>query len=388
MFDKPTVFILVAGASCHYGYPTGEDLVGMIIEKTKCLTNCLKNEKRTFMKEALHNGKIHQCDIFKFFQEKFKDQSIDDILKHLNNFIDRLEQIDPPVIDHFLGWNEDLRDIGKLMIAWVILDCERVFNEKKGNINRQKIIDASPNTHERKTIDIWKFKDNWYRFVLYKILSNCKKSSDILENNVSFITFNYDVSLERSLHKGLKAIKFLKKQDNDIDSFLQDRFVHIYGKIREDSFTDFELIKGHTSSKEIKNYKNILDMAYKASKGINTIDPDDKSNDIPARDKARKLIKNAECVYILGYGFDESNNKRLDLYNLLSIGGIQKRYLSGEKNARKEVYFTNYGNKNSINKKASQVFFSNKKKFLKESIFDDSFGDPKREGYYEKSIKS
>jgi hypothetical protein len=32
MFRVPTVFILGAGASWHYGYPTGEDLVKMVIE--------------------------------------------------------------------------------------------------------------------------------------------------------------------------------------------------------------------------------------------------------------------------------------------------------------------------------------------------------------------
>ncbi len=33
MFVNKTVFILGAGASWHYGYPTGEDLVTAVIEK-------------------------------------------------------------------------------------------------------------------------------------------------------------------------------------------------------------------------------------------------------------------------------------------------------------------------------------------------------------------
>ena len=35
MFKSPTVFILGAGASWHYGYPTGEELVKRIIEKAQ-----------------------------------------------------------------------------------------------------------------------------------------------------------------------------------------------------------------------------------------------------------------------------------------------------------------------------------------------------------------
>jgi hypothetical protein len=33
VFKNPTVFILGAGASWHYGYPTGEDLVKMVIQR-------------------------------------------------------------------------------------------------------------------------------------------------------------------------------------------------------------------------------------------------------------------------------------------------------------------------------------------------------------------
>jgi hypothetical protein len=33
MFTKNTVFILGAGASWHYGYPTGEELVKKVIQK-------------------------------------------------------------------------------------------------------------------------------------------------------------------------------------------------------------------------------------------------------------------------------------------------------------------------------------------------------------------
>jgi hypothetical protein len=35
MFDAKTVFIIGAGASWHYGYPTGEQLVSQVIQKAK-----------------------------------------------------------------------------------------------------------------------------------------------------------------------------------------------------------------------------------------------------------------------------------------------------------------------------------------------------------------
>jgi hypothetical protein len=35
MFTRKTVFILGAGASWHYGYPTGEELVRMVIQRAE-----------------------------------------------------------------------------------------------------------------------------------------------------------------------------------------------------------------------------------------------------------------------------------------------------------------------------------------------------------------
>ncbi len=43
MFTNKTVFILGAGASWHYGYPTGEDLVKKVIKKSQEMANFFKN---------------------------------------------------------------------------------------------------------------------------------------------------------------------------------------------------------------------------------------------------------------------------------------------------------------------------------------------------------
>jgi hypothetical protein len=53
-----------------------------------------------------------------------------------------------------------------------------------------------------------------------------------LRNKVSFITFNYDVSLEYELYHSLKAIAQFS-EGNVINKFFEeDRFIHVYGKIR------------------------------------------------------------------------------------------------------------------------------------------------------------
>jgi hypothetical protein len=55
-------------------------------------------------------------------------------------------------------------------------------------------------------------------------------SADLLANDVKFITFNYDVSLEFWLHRALTATEVLKERD--VNKFLAyDRIVHVYGSV-------------------------------------------------------------------------------------------------------------------------------------------------------------
>jgi hypothetical protein len=96
-----------------------------------------------------------------------------------------------------------------------------------------------------------------------------------------------------------------------------------------------------------------LDAAFKASKNLRVISDDKHLNDALIK-QAVEAIAQAEDIYILGYGFDPQNSQRLLLNNL----GMQKT----DRNTR--VFFTNYGDRNSINKKASQLFFDEPSKFL------------------------
>jgi hypothetical protein len=88
-----------------------------------------------------------------------------------------LEQVKPLVIDYYLGWNPDLQSIGRLLIAWVILECEHRSQNTINNINRDT---TAP--------------DDWCRFIIHQIAIHCRESKNLLLNKVSFVTFNYDES--------------------------------------------------------------------------------------------------------------------------------------------------------------------------------------------------
>ena len=113
MFTKNTVFILGAGASYHYGYPTGEELIERVIKKAeevvKFGADKIYNESRRYPRH--------------FIAEFLSEYQNKDIADEIQKLADRLRQINPLVIDYFLAQNHSLQSIGRTMIAWVILEC-------------------------------------------------------------------------------------------------------------------------------------------------------------------------------------------------------------------------------------------------------------------------
>lgn len=375
MFAEPTVFLLGAGASWHYGYPTGEELVKKIIQKADHLQKYLEFSAQT-------NSDVTPAYIADIatpgtsVTEKWRNA-----LNDCTALKTRLEQVNPLMIDYFLGWNPKLQSVGRLLIAWVILECEHIFAQIHGNINRREALLNSPLEPDRiraNNISLQKYKDNWCRFLIHQIAINCRESFDILRNAIQFVTFNYDVSLERALGNGLSHIELFQRAD--IEKFLaNDRVVHVYGKVREDPLEPPAQLKWldrspgweRVSWLQIQEYKEFLDQIYHSSRGIRTIDPDDKGADQSAIRSAANAIQNATYVYILGYGFDENNSARLNL----------RESLRSVKPNRQRISFTNYGNANRINKRASNLFFRDETHFSSEGSQVETLN----QSHYEKS---
>ena len=84
MFTDKTIIILGAGASCHLGYPTGEELIDQIKNPTS---------------SGLHTPK---------------------------ELSDLLNEMQPLSIDTFLSYHTEFEEIGKELIARAILDKEEI----------------------------------------------------------------------------------------------------------------------------------------------------------------------------------------------------------------------------------------------------------------------
>ena len=143
MINKPTVFILGAGASIPYGYPSGETLVTETVSELS---------QRGLLFKLCRELGFNQLEISKFAET-------------LNLSGDKS-------IDAFLERNPQFIKLGKIAITLKLIEKEdenRLFSP--GN-------------------------DKWYGDLVNELKSS---STDTFVNNVSFLTFNYDRSFDHYL---------------------------------------------------------------------------------------------------------------------------------------------------------------------------------------------
>jgi hypothetical protein len=382
MFLNNTLFVLGAGASWHYGYPTGEGLIEHVISMADRISIWCNN-RIGFNSSHLLPPKCVE-------QRMNKGNSINSILagweklrRECDSLASALRTVRPLVIDYFLEWNVSLQPIGKLVIAAVILECEARLIRYQANRNRYR---GEGKDERRFNLDkstlLSSDRDDWYRFIVHKITYGCNRSEDIFKNNVNFVKFNYDASLEDCLYDALISIDMFKKQD--VVSFLSDgRISHIYGSIRKtiprgnniiDLSTAMAIGPEKTTAYlpiEHEKQKILFDKCLDASNNIKIINPHEKESFIDELINARCFVEKSSVLYILGYGFDENNNKRI---------GLDK--IAFEQHNIRSIMFTNFGDKNSINKKASNLLTGNFNTFLNGQTMH---GHPKH-GYVEKSV--
>jgi hypothetical protein len=279
---------------------------------------------------------------------------------------DRLETVRPLLIDTFLEWNSELREIGKLLIAARILECE------------------GAHTHRRRVGTYDGKKNDWYRFLVHRLVYGCKKPDDLFRNKVHFITFNYDASLEFHLYRALSVIDILKGVD--LKRFLSERLVHVYGSVRDGIPTaevhDDDLFVGHDLATPLDRGKPItlqlaprkkfLDRCFSASQNLRTVDQVEKELNAADLKRACAWTKEAEVMYLLGYGFDPDNSRRIGL-------GVIPNHAE-----RRAIMFTNLDSVDTVNKRASTLWFDHNSVFLERSSFGNN---PMRGFYIERSTK-
>jgi hypothetical protein len=174
---KSTVLVLGAGASRPYGFPTGYELRQRICNELKDSSTRLSTQL---------------CELV-----APPDQ--------IRQFRDEFERSQIYSIDRFLGNRPQWANIGKAAIAVVLAGHE--------------ILHSLFAVRE----------DHWYQYLWNQIATSWDA---LASTNLSFITFNYDRSLEYFLLEAMKH-SFGKSQGECIAQLATIPITHVYGMIGE-----------------------------------------------------------------------------------------------------------------------------------------------------------
>jgi hypothetical protein len=246
--QRQIVFILGAGASAPYGFPTGRGLRESMLRNVPLPANTTLNAAD-----------------FRELQAQLEDSPVDSV-------------------DAFLETRRDLESIGKRAIAEWLIRCENTDNLRR-----------PPNGGD------------WYR-EFFKAQFDGVAFEHLPAQSFAFITFNYDRSLEAAIHRFVRAkYKDDKRSDADIDgmctSMLLRRIVHVHGSL---GAMDWDIRKNEPS----RPYSTTVtpETVQHAISQIKIMHEIGESEEFRI---AHELLSAAERVYYVGFGYHPQNIARL-----------------------------------------------------------------------------
>lgn len=274
MISEETLLILGAGAGKPYGYPTGRELRNYISKRFPIdFSVIMQNHK------GLENQyKIQANRTIQKFAETFNKSAV-------------------LSIDRWLAMNPEFSHTGKIAIATSILKSE---NES------------------RFWEDVEEPSQDWYLFLYNKMtegFSSPKSYEKFKENKVTFITFNYDRSLEHFLFTSL-CCSFTQESVEHVillspsQTIIPFPFIHVYGQIDEPRWK-----RGSPYAEKID-----WDKIERLARNIKIIGERGQRQD----EYASGLFQKARRIFFLGFGFAPENMKALGLPG--SLGGNKRIY--------------------------------------------------------------
>jgi hypothetical protein len=256
LITQQTVFVLGAGASMGFGYPSGSQLKQDIIN-------------------LIRNGNTDKYRSLRQLVSKDED---------ITNFRDALFKSGRTSVDAFLEHRSDFMQIGKRAIALALLDYEK-----------PELLFAAENKSEK----------NWYEYLFGRMNSSF---ADFPNNKISFVTFNYDRSLEHYLFEALKN-SYGKPEEEVAAVLKQIPIIHVHGKLGNLPW----------QGPNCRWYEPTFDVndVINAANGIRIISEstDVQTNFAPAI----QALQQATRVFFLGFGYHSENLARLSLDLSLDI---------------------------------------------------------------------
>lgn len=269
MVDIPTVFVLGAGASIPYGFPSAFGLLQEVVGACR----------RDLEAEALRD-----LDLYNRVR--------------IDAFRDDLSQSGFNSVDYFLECRPDYLDLGRALIAMCIarLETDQQYFTRPGGVP------GGPDS------------DDPYRYLLNALWDPTNKT--LQAGHVSFVTFNYDRSLE---HYFAKAIEVRRRcsYDEALTEVARIPIVHVYGSLGSLSRDagPGSRYRPFGSARWRDADLNRLSISQLRLIGEDRGDQPEGPTPGPS---AASLIGESSRVIFLGFGYDEANLQRIKPANRLS----------------------------------------------------------------------
>ncbi|MCA3697744.1 hypothetical protein [Aquidulcibacter sp.] len=283
MLSKPTTFILGAGASVDFGFPTGATLQSQVAQ-------CLAVDDR----------------------RQFRDSVITDAIEYHNNktqrpndagyYINAAKRIveGMPIagsIDNFLhthSTDQYIVALGKLAIARLILKSERDL----------KVSTDSTVGDVSTLLTTQNYSDSWYSPFIRMLTTGTQSDQPAdLFKNVRFVVFNYDRCLEHVLLLALQG-NFGLRLDAAHEVLSGIEIIHPYGSL------------GSINSKATEYVPFGADRIdlFSISQGIQTFTESVNASTV---ERAKQSVATADRLVFMGFGFLPQN------MDLLAPRGMQ-----------------------------------------------------------------
>jgi hypothetical protein len=253
MIERPIVFVMGAGASSCYEFPLGKNLCRMVIEELK--------------PNVVSHTQIIENTVFES--------------GYVDRFQSALEFSGQNSVDAFLESRQEFLAIGKSAMATILI------------------------RYEKPSI-LWRFSDNnWMRYLYDKMRASTLEK--FVENKISFITFNFDRSLEHFLFTSLQNT-FGGSTEACADVMNKIPLLHLHGRL---GFLPWQDANARPYGTELSI--RALEMCVE---NIKLVHEELEADRTKVFEQAKTLMQHAEKIYFLGFGFGALNMERLGLIDL------------------------------------------------------------------------
>lgn len=278
MFNKKTVFIIGAGASAEFNLPVGETLKSQIADLLHERSFNANNELSTKFRATLF--------------QSFGIEESHKLLEHGTTLAESVESfvsIDEAL--HYFSENAGVVKLGKLAVAYLILEAERRSSLMAGDHPKHRLpILALPKPASA----------TWLSEFLSMALSFARRD-DVrnIFSNVSIINFNYDRVVEQFLSRQLHERAGLSESEGYVvASHL--KIIRPYGSLGKLPWqTDNDAVPfGHEFYNSKTKLGSVADRIRTYAEQV------DHSN---VQTQIREVIDPAALMIFIGFGFHQQN---------------------------------------------------------------------------------